>query len=460
MATEHIQIQPQPGPQTLFVGCPADIAIYGGAAGGGKSYGLLIDPLRHVKNGKFGGIIFRKTSVQVRNEGGLWDESMLLYPHFQAKPREFLLEWKFPSGMRMGFSNLEYDKDVLNYQGAQMPWIGFDELCHFSRDQFFYMLSRNRSMSGVKSRIRATCNPDPDSWVREFIDWWLDNEGYPIKERSGVIRYFIRISDTIIWADSKAEIYRTYGKSDDIQPKSVTFISAKLDDNQLLLKKDPGYKANLLALSRVDRMRLKDGNWNVRPSAGNFFKREWFTLVDAIPSGYIQAIRFWDRAATKPSESNKDPDWTRGLLLLKYSNGTWLVADVKSTRDTPGQVEILIKSVAAFDTYRVTIMSQQDPGSAGVSEAEHFIRMLAGYDVRVQTMSKDKITRAKPVSAQCEAGNVYVLRAPWNDEFFKEVENFPDGTHDDIVDTLSGAFNATAGGISSVDAYAYAYGRG
>lgn len=446
-----ITIKPQAGPQSQFIACRADIAIYGGAAGGGKSYGLLIDPLRHYKNPNFGGIIFRRTSVQVRNEGALWDESMAIYPHFKAKPREATLEWRFPLGMSMGFGHLEYEKDVFNWQGSQVPWIGFDELTHFSMSQFFYLLSRNRSTSGVKPRIRCTCNPDPDSWVRGFIDWWIGEDGFPIKERSGKLRYFIRVNDEIIWADSKEEIFLIYGDGPEIQPKSVTFIAAKLEDNQILMKSDPAYLGNLLALNRVDRMRLKDGNWNVRASAGMVFKREWFPVVDQIPGGWIQAMRFWDRAATKPSETNKDPDYTRGLKLYKYPDGTFVVADLKSVRDTPGQVETLVKNVASHDTYAVRIMSQQDPGSAGVSEAEHFIKMLAGFDVQVMTTSKDKLTRAKPVSAQSEWGNIKVLRAPWNEEFFNELENFPEGAHDDIVDVLSGAFNELSGGMSLAD---------
>lgn len=448
------EIKPQPGPQTDFLACEADIAIYGGAAGGGKSFGLLLDPIRHIDNPAFGGVIFRRTSVQIRNQGGLWDESMTIYPHAGAAPREFRLQWKFPSGMTMTFANLEYDKDVFNYQGAQIPWIGFDELTHFTEKQFFYMLSRNRSAAGVGSRVRATCNPDPDSFVRKLIDWWIDAEGFPIKERSGIIRYFIRVQDNMIWADSKEEIYKTYGDGPDIQPKSLTFIPSKLEDNQILMQKDPGYMANLLALSRVDRMRLRDGNWNVRPSAGNFFKREWFTILDTIPSSWSQSVRFWDRAATKPNETNKDPDWTRGLKLLKYPNGTYLIVDIKSARDTPGKIEELVKAVASHDGYTVIIASQQDPGSAGVAEGEHFIRMLAGFVVEVRTISKDKVTRSKAVSAQAEAGNIFVLRAPWNEDFFREVENFPEGSHDDQVDTLSGAFNILASqGRSFIDAF-------
>lgn len=432
----------------------ADIAIYGGAAGGGKSYALLLEPLRHFHNRRFGGVIFRRNSTQVRNEGGLWHESLMLYAPLGGHPREAFLEWVFPQGWRLKFGHLEHDRSVYDWHGSQIPFIGFDELTHFTERQFFYMLSRNRSTSGVPGYIRATCNPDADSWVRTLIDWWIDGEGYPVKERSGVLRWFIRRDDAFLWGDSREELIDKYGK--DELPKSLTFIPSKIYDNKILMEKDPGYLASLKSQSRVDRLRLlgdreKGGNWNIRASAGTMFRREWFPVIDAIPGGWIQAIRFWDRASTKPHEGNTDPDWTRGLKLLKYPNGTFVVADLKSLRDTPGQVESLVKNVASHDTQSVRIVSQQDPGSAGKAEAEYFTRMLAGYDVHVVIISQDKLTRAKPVSAQCEVGNIRVVRAPWNNEFFTELENFPEGKHDDIVDVLSGGFNELCGGLSLAD---------
>lgn len=448
---EFITVAPQVGPQTEFLATTADIAIYGGAAGGGKSYALLLEPIRHFSNSRFGAVIFRRNSTQVRNEGGLWDESVSLYGGLGSHPREAQLEWVFPSGMRVKFAHLEYDRSVFDWQGSQIPFIGFDELTHFTEKQFFYMLSRNRSTSGVPGYIRATCNPDADSWVRKLVDWWIDGEGYPIKELAGVLRWFIRQGDNLVWGDSRQELLDKYGPKQ--LPKSLTFIPSNIHDNQILIKKDPSYLASLNALTRVDRMRLLGGNWNIRATAGTMFRSEWFPVIDAIPAGWTMAVRFWDRAATRPNSENPDPDWTRGLRLLRYPDNTFVVADLKSDRDTPGKIETMVKNVASFDSYRTRIRSQQDPGSAGVSEAEHFTRMLAGYDVKTETMPKDKVTRAKPVSAQAEAGNIRVLRAPWNAEFFKELENFPDGSHDDIVDVLSGAFNELCGdGASILDA--------
>ena len=441
-AEVEITIGPQEGPQKEFLKSEADIVLFGGGAGGGKSYALLLEVLYHIDNPLFGAVIFRRNTVQVRNEGGLWDESFHLYKQFAAHPREAFLEWEFPKGARCKFAHLENEHTVYDWQGSQIAYIGFDELTHFSEKQFFYMLSRNRSMSGVPGFIRATCNPDADSWIRKFVDWWIGPDGYPIKERSGIIRWFIRQDDSIIWADSKDELLEKYGH--DQLPKSFTFIPSLVHDNKILLSKDPAYLANLHALSRVERLRLLGGNWNVRATAGSIFQREWFPIVDAVPGEWMEMCRYWDRAATKPNEANKDPDWTRGLKLAKYRDGTFCVIDLKSTRGTPLEVENLIKNTASHDGRGCRIVGEQDPGSAGVSDAQNFVRMLQGYNVKTNKVSSDKITRARPVSAQAEHGNIRVLRAPWNEEFFRELENFPDGAHDDIVDVLSGAFNDMA----------------
>lgn len=432
-------IQPQAGPQTDFLTTTADIAIYGGAAGGGKSFGLLLEPLRHLYNPKFGGVVFRRNTTQIRNEGGLWDEAASLYLPLGATLKESTLEVLFSTGMRMKFAHLEHEKTVYDWQGSQIPFIGFDELTHFTEKQFFYMLSRNRSMSGVPGYVRATVNPDADSWVRRFISWWIDdNTGLAIKERAGVLRWFVRIQDEIHWADTREELVATFGP--EAQPKSVTFIPSSIYDNKILIETDPSYVANLMALSRVERMRLLEGNWNVRPSAGMYFQKGWFEIVDSVPADHA-TVRYWDRAATKPSETNKDPDYTVGLKLTKLPSGVYIIADIARTRDSPLAIERLVRNTAIADTQSVLVGIEQDPGSAGTADAQNYVRLLAGYNVRINKPTQDKITRALAVSAQSEAGNVKVLRGPWNEAFFNEAENFPEAAHDDQVDALSGAFN-------------------
>lgn len=414
-----------------------------------------MEPIRHLNNSKITATIFRRTLADHRKPGGVWEESKNLYWPIGGVEREFSMDWTFPQGLKVRCAHLEDDKALKSYQGSQIPILLFDEVTHFTERQFFYMLSRNRSTSGIRPYVRATCNPDPDSWLRRFIDWWIDKDGFADPARSGKLRWFIRVNDSLQWADSKEELVSKFGSLGEFA-KSVTFIPSKLSDNKILEEKDPGYRANLMALSYVERMQLlgddeRGGNWNIRAAAGNLFRREWFRVIDTLPANPTGVIRFWDRAATKPSPGNPDPGWTRGLRLHRYSSGIFVIADLRSLRDTPGQVETLIKNTASQDGRSVRIRCQRDPGSAGVSEAEYFSRMLAGYDVGTTPFSKNKETRAKPVSAQAQAGNVWVLRAPWNEEFFRELEAFPDGKHDDSVDALSGAFNEMCDAHSTMD---------
>jgi predicted phage terminase large subunit-like protein len=397
--------------------------------------------VRHLYAEGFQGVIFRRETPQIRNPGGLWDESKKIYALIGAKPKESLLEWNFRK-WRIKFSHMEKEMDVQNWQGAQLAYLGWDELTHFTRTQFFYMLSRLRSMSGVKPYVRATCNPDPDSWVADFIAWWIDQEtGYAIPERAGVLRWFIRVNDELIWADSKEELVQRYPEDGQFA-LSVTFIPANVDDNKKMLEQNPGYIANLNALSLVDRMRLRFGNWKIRATAGTLFQRGWFPVVDAAPADAVR-IRYWDRAATE-EEAGKDPDWTAGVLLSRDRQGIYYIEDVDRFRGSPGAVEKRILNIASQDGPEVSVGIEQDPGQAGKAEAGYYVRSLAGYNVKCYPVSADKVTRAKPASAQAEAGNIKIVRGPWNKPFLDEAENFPGKGKKDQVDAFSGAFNAIA----------------
>ena len=115
----------------------ADIVIGGGAAGAGKTFSLLLDPLRYTQNKDFGAVIFRRTTPQITNPGALWDESSRIYPFCGATSNKSALSWTFQSGSKIKFSHLEHEKNVYDWQGSQIPFIGFDELTHFSKFSFF-----------------------------------------------------------------------------------------------------------------------------------------------------------------------------------------------------------------------------------------------------------------------------------------------------------------------------------
>lgn len=441
------EIRPQPGPQEAFLASPADIVIYGGSAGGGKTYAILLEPLRHIQNKAFGAVIFRRESVQITNEGGLWDTAMSLYPAIGGRPRTLPPMFRFPSGAKVTFAHLNLELDVLGWQGAQVPLICFDELTHFTRRQFFYMLSRNRSTCGVRPYVRATCNPDADSWVAELIEWWIDQEtGTPIHERSGVIRWFVRLGDAIRWGDSPQELAASHGVAPE-DAKSLTFIAASIYDNPALLSADPGYLANLKALSRVERERLLGGNWKIRPASGMYFRRHEATLIDALPADVVKWVRAWDLAATEPTEDTPDPDWTAGVRMgVRRSNGRYVVAHLAHERMNADKVRRLVRAVAEHDGVQTRITVPEDPGQAGKDQAASYVKMLSGWTVTRRRPSSDKVTRAEPFAAQWQAGNVEILRASWNEALFNELEAFPpEKGHDDIVDACSDAFASLAG---------------
>lgn len=409
-----------------------------------NTFGLLMEALRHTNNPEFGAVIFRREAAQITNEGGLWDTAMGLYPQLGGMPRLHPNHrFVFPSGARVNFSGLQKETDVLNWQGGQIALVGFDELTHFSRSQFFYMLSRNRSGSGVRPYIRATTNPDSDSWVAEFISWWIDQgTGYPIAERSGVLRWFVRVNDLLMWADSAEALAELHGV-DPADAKSVTFIAAKATDNQIGLAKDPGYMGNLKALALVERERLLGGNWKIRPAAGLYFRREQVKVIASRPTDVEQWswVRGWDLAATEPSEAYPDPDYTAGVLIGRRSNGKFVIADVRRMRKRAAVVRQTVKETAESEPGAL-ITLPKDPGQAGKDQAESFVEHLAGFRVQVRSTSSNKIARAEPFAAQWQAGNVEVVDGPWNEPFFQELEQFPDGKHDDQVDAAGDAFMA------------------
>lgn len=181
------------------------------------------------------------------------------------------------------------------------------------------------------------------------------------------------------------------------------------------------------------------GQLNQRPvpREGGLFKREWFAVVDAIPAG-ARRVRRWDFAATEQKGTN-DPDWTVGLLLAEH-RGTYYVEDIVRLRGSPAAVESALMSTATRDGRSIKVRLPQDPGAAGKAVAASQIKMLAGWDVRASPETGSKETRATPVAAQAEAGNVKLLRGAWNEAFLDEIANFPNAAHDDQVDALSGAF--------------------
>ena len=320
-------IKPQPGYQMLALSSPADIVIGGGAAGSGKTFTLLIDPLRYIHIPNFGCVTFRRTSPQIRAEGGLWDASQKIYPLLgNATGRETLLEWSFPKNVTIKFSHLQHEKNKYDWMGSEIPFINFDELTHFSSSMFFYLLTRNRSTCGIKPCIRATCNPDPDSWVADMVSWYIGDNGFPIPERRGKIRYFYKDGDTIIWGNTPKECIDkswhslSYLVKESKIPaekliKSFSFIGGSIFENKALLSANPEYLANLASQDEDTKNQLLKGNWKVSINPKDVYSYNRFR--DFFTNTWVPEGRKCITIDAAMEGSNK-------LIISYFSGNRWL----------------------------------------------------------------------------------------------------------------------------------------
>jgi predicted phage terminase large subunit-like protein len=441
---------PQIGFQEQFLESEATITIGGGAAGSGKTLAALLDLAKPelLKNPHYRAIVLRRSFPQISNPGGLLDASKRLYYNIGGKLTKNPLDWTFPSGAKIGLRHLQYEDTVYDHQGAEYARILFEEGTQFSREQFLYLLSRLRSTSGIVPKVKLTCNPEAESWLADFISWWIDPEtGYAIKERSGAIRWFVNINDAIAWADTPDALIEQFGS--ETEPLSVTFIPGNIQENQALLSINPQYIANLKALHPVEQERLLKGNWKIKYERGTVFDRTWFKIVDTLPDKPARKVRFWDFAATAKEVATNTSCYTSGLGMAEIGEDYYVFDNIVDQRKA-GDVEILVKSVANMDGQRVKVRWEKEGGSSGVM-VENSLKSLIhadhpSFDLAAVSPQGDKLTRALPVAQAAAAGRVYLVRGSWNNRFLNAVESF-DGSSkteppiNDIVDSLSGAYN-------------------
>jgi predicted phage terminase large subunit-like protein len=327
--------------------------------------------------------------------------------------------------------------------------------------------------------MRGSCNPDPDSWVAEFISWWIDQEtGFPIDERAGVLRWFVRVGGEIKWAATREDACLLDADPKRARPKSVTFIPATIYDNPLLLTADPDYLGNLLAQDVVTQGRLLAGNWKIRPAAGVLFQRGWYEIVEAVPAGGI-CCRFWDFAATARKISRlhddseevgrKTPDFTSSCFA-SFRSGRMYIIDSTEELLGPAEADAQVINYAKQDRMwaqrngcsNYMVRWEEEGGASGKRDSSHLYALLHGFDCEAVRPQGDKITRAKPLARQSKAGNVKLLSGEWVEKWLTHMHNQPVWPHDDRMDSSAGCYNAltddgpfvpsSAGTVAIVDA--------
>ena len=394
--------------QAFFLSAPVLEILYGGCAGSGKSGGLLASALQFVQYPGYSALLLRRTFTDLALEGSLIPMSHEWLYGTKAKWNGAEYKWTFPSGAVLQFGYINNPTDKFRYKSSAWSFIGFDELSEFPEESdYTYLFSRMRNKPGlnIPLRMRAASNPGGAGH-----DW--------------VKRRFIatRAADRI-------------------------FVPAKAEDNKnhIDLK---GYNIALDKLDPVTRAQLKHGDWNVRPE-GNMFKRVWFRMIDRlrVPANMRRGARGWAFAATEGAKG--DPDWTVGAKMgLDYA-GNYFVFDVRRTRSTPSDVEILVRQTADIDGKSVIVKMEEDIGSAGKMVVSHYQRnVLLGYTVIAKKPTGEKIVRARAFSAAAEQGRVYLVTADWNDEYLSEICSFGSGAgHDDQMDASVTAFEALNDGL-------------
>ena len=352
--------------------------------------------LKYVAVPGYRALLFRRTFADLNLPGALMDRARDWLGGTAARWNAHGHVWSFPSGATLTFGYLETENDKYRYQSSELQYIGFDELTQFGESQYLYLFSRLRRLAGseVPLRMRSASNPGGlgHEWVRARF---IDTEP----------------------ADGRL------------------FIPARLADNPHL--DGELYRENLSELDAVTRAQLLEGDWQVRPE-GALFKRDWFCVVEERPT-QAQRVRYWDKAATEGGGAR-----SAGVLIARTDRGLYYIEDVVCGQWSALKREQIMRATAERDGRDVAIWTEQEPGSGGKESAEASVRNLAGFAVHTDRVSGSKCERAAPLAAQCEAGNVKIVRGAWNQRYLEELCSFPLGSFADQVDASSGAFNKLA----------------
>ncbi len=290
---DKFKIIAQRGGQEDMLSIDADIKVCGGSRGGSKSFSSLMEVLKDIKNPDFHATILRNEKDDLQS---LVTDSYKLFAQFGTYNKsQNDMTWNFDNGGWLKFSYYAgaYQDFKTRFQGRQYAYVCIDEGTQCPYKKFKYLLTNNRNAAHIRNRFWITCNPDPESWVRKFIDWWVDENGYIDPDRNGVIRYCFMDGDTpdsIYWGDTREEVYeQCKGIIDSLWKdsyeelgytklemfiKSATFIRADVSENIKLISTDASYIANLAQQDEEQRMRDLEANWNWKAAGDDMIKME------------------------------------------------------------------------------------------------------------------------------------------------------------------------------------------
>jgi predicted phage terminase large subunit-like protein len=396
----YVPITPTPK-QALFLGLPYREAMFGGAAGPGKSIALLAHAAKWVHYGHYRALILRRSFTDLSQAGALMDVADQWWGRMPGvKWRARTNTWLFPSGAQIRFGYMKHENDKYQYAGSEYHCVVFDELTQFSETQYRFMFSRNRKDRDdpIPLTIRSASNPplggnaDPGWWVKRQ----LYDKGWP------------------------------------------TFVPAALSDNPYIDRAQ--YVESLMFLDPISRERLLAGNWEIK-AAGTMFSTDKIEIVSQMPP-MRASVRFWDLASTEPTIGNPNPDATAGARVGIGLDGNLYIMHIARLQANPDKVERAVRQHAMMDTINVQVWIEQEPGAAGKALIDYYkTKVLPTFMLSGANASGSKVVKATPFANKVGQGQVKMMAGPWNSVFLEELEAFPLGEHDDQVDAVSGAIN-------------------
>lgn len=392
--------------QRVFMCLPVREALFGGAAGPGKSSGLLMDALQYIDVPGYHALILRKSFADLSLPGALMDRANEWLVGTGAKWKDKEHTWHFPSGATLTFGFIDNSMDKYKYQSAEFHYIGFDELTQFREEDYRFMFSRLRRLKGSKvpSRLRGASNPGGfgHDWVK--------------------LRFLVEglLAGRI-------------------------FLPARLDDNPHVDAQD--YILSLSELDPVTLAQLLAGDWDVQPSTG-FFRREWFNIVKNAPVGYgLRWIRFWD-FANKTKDEN---DFTAGALTTALKDGHTYLADMTHGKwELPEAVEIVYQN-ARLDPEGTEIYIEDTANGTGIAQTIMRQARFRRYKIKTISVSLNKQTRASGWASRARAGFFNLVEGSWIPGFFDELVTFGQPkAKDDRIDATSGSYLAHSETVNKV----------
>lgn len=464
--------------QEEYLNSNAKILVVGGSAGSSKTYVGIMRHLRWIHHRRYSGYIIRKNNTTIMKGGGILEQAYEMYRQVEPKCQLKRKDQKivFPSGAQVCFSNYENNDSKEIYRGLELSNVMYDEATDADESHIWWLFSRLRKpgeMEGLEPSIWLTCNPNPDSYLRKWVDWWLLPEGHPHAgrrdpEKQGITRYCLRRGNDLVFRDTAQELIDEYGHDyptiEDCRPIAFQVMLGTIDDNPELMRTQPEYRANLLALPDVEKEQLFWGNWDVRPEASGFFKRHWVTehIEEPDDADIVKTVRSYDLASELKSDLNPNPDYSTSVKMSLLKNGDYFIHHVERFRKRYGDLLSHILKNAEFDGKHVTVDVPQDPNAAAKFASRQMVSAIckAGYHAVSSKTSQSKLDRFRPFSGLAQNGNVHVLKDcgfDWENRithtlsfYYDELEKF-DGKrsnrqdkHDDMADATSSAFLALA----------------